>query len=104
MRAGRRKNRVIIERYSSAQDSFGAEVPTWSTLKSVWAFIQPIAGSEGTQGGKIDAKVTHKINIRFTDITPADRINDKGRIYNITRVLNILESRKEMELEVIEVV
>ena len=104
MRAGRRKNRIIIERYTAAQDAFGAEVPTWTALKSVWAFIKPSGGGEKIQGGAVDATLTHTINIRFTDITAADRINDKGRIYNISRVLNLDEGRKEIELEVVEVV
>lgn len=102
MRAGRRRNRIIIERYGKTQDVYGAETLTWATLKTVWAHINPTGGKERTQGGALDADVTHIINIRHTDITPADRLNDKGRIYNIVRVLDLNEQRKEMELQVIE--
>lgn len=102
MRAARRNRRVTIERSTPTQDDFGAEVEGWATLKKVWAHIKPIGGGEREQGGRVDAQVTHEINIRKTDITPQDRIVHGVRIFHINRVLNVLEDDREIMIEAIE--
>lgn len=104
MRAGRLKRKVTIERYTTARGDYGEEVETWATLLAVWASIEPMTGTEAIQGGAVDAKVTHMITMRHTDITPADRITWSSRTFNITRVLDIEERGKKLLIEAIEIV
>lgn len=104
MRAGQLRKKVTIERYATARGSYGEEVETWSTLLAVWAAIEPISGSEGIQGGALDAKVTHLITMRHTDITQADRITWSSRTFNISRVLDIGERGVKLQIEAIEIV
>lgn len=102
MRAGRLRKKVTIERYTTARGSYGEEVETWATLLSVWASIEPMTGNEKIQGGAVDAKVTHMIKMRDTDITPADRITWSSRTFNITKVLDVSERGRELVIEAIE--
>ncbi len=104
MRAGRLRKKVTIERYTATRGSYGEEVETWATLLAVWAAIEPASGTEAVQGGAVDAKVTHMVTMRHTDITQADRITWSSRVFNIVRVLDRQERGTELKIEAIEVV
>ncbi len=102
MMAGRRNKKVIIERSTAGRGSYGEETETWATLSQPFANIKPLSGGETIQGGQVDAKVTHLITIRKTDVTANDRINHGGRIFNITRVLNPEERGVDQKILVVE--
>lgn len=104
MRAGRLRKKVTIERYTTARGTYGEETETWATLLSVWAAIEPISGGEAIQGGTVDAKVSHMITMRYTDITPADRITFSGRTFNLKSVLDREERGVKLQIEALEVV
>lgn len=44
--AGKYDQRVTLQRVSKTQDSFGADVSTWSTLGSYWAKVRPLTSRE----------------------------------------------------------
>jgi len=88
VRAGLRNKKVIIQRSTAGRGTYGEETEIWSTLSQPFANIKALTGGETIHGGKVDARVTHLITLRKTDITATDRINHGGRIFNITRVLN----------------
>lgn len=102
MRAGRRSKKVIIQRSTPTRGSYGEEVESWATLSEPWVNIKTIAGTETIQGGQIDAKSTHLISLRDTDVTPNDRILHGSRVFNIVKVMGPEERGFDQVLQVSE--
>lgn len=102
MRAGKLRHLVSIERAAKTRGEYGEEVETWAELRNAWVEIKPISGSETIQGGQVDARVTHQIAMRHGEIVNSDRINFSGRIFNLTRVLDIHERGRELLILAIE--
>ena len=102
MRAGRRSKKVTIQRSTPTRGDFGEEVEAWATLSQPFVNIKTISGSEVIQGGQIDAKATHLITLRKTDITPADRILHGSRVFNIVNVMDPEERGFDQVVQVSE--
>lgn len=101
-RAGQRRARITIQRYTSGRDAVGGFLETWAEHKKAWARVIDLSGSEAEQGGKVDATATHRFNIRHNDVTPKDRIIWKGRIFNIVKVMDVHEKQRELNIETVE--
>ena len=87
MQSGRLRERIAIQVDTPVQDSYGQEVPSWSTENSVWGQVISGAISERFRAaaGQRASEVSHTVRIRFrTDITP------KKRLVWETRILEIL--------------
>lgn len=102
MRAGKRTKKITIQRSTDARGSYGEVTESWATLSQPYANIKPMTGGETIQGGQVDAKVTHMITLRKTDVTPDDRISYSGRIFNISRVFNPEERGYDQVIMAIE--
>ncbi len=104
MRAGRLKHRVTIERATMSRDDYGEEIETFATLVTVWAGIEPTSGKENIHGGKEASLNSYNIIMRYTDITPHDRINwsAKGRVFNVESILNRDEINKQLTISAVE--
>ncbi|NBS77711.1 MAG: head-tail adaptor protein, partial [Betaproteobacteria bacterium] len=46
LRAGQMNRRITLQRPSTAQDTYGGPVRTWTDLGTFWAEIQPLSGRE----------------------------------------------------------
>ena len=102
MRAGRRNKKVAIQRSTPTRGDFGEEVEAWATLSQPFVNIKTISGNEVIQGGQIDAKSTHLITLRKTDITPADQILHGSRVFNIIKVIDPEERGFDQVVQVSE--
>ena len=102
MKAGRRNKKVTVERMTAGRGDYGEEIETWATLSTAWVHIKPLSGDEKIQGGQVDAKATHLITFRKTDITPADRITRSSRVFNIVNVFNPEERGYDQQVLVFE--
>lgn len=93
IRAGLLDRRVSIERASVTVDAFGAEVPTWRPLATVWAAKEDVRDSERFAAAEVSAEITTRFRLRWShrvaDLTPRDRVNHNGRIYQIVAVKEI---------------
>jgi SPP1 family predicted phage head-tail adaptor len=99
MYAGRLRTVARIDRYEEVTDANGSIIKNWSVLKSdLRCSIEPITGTENFIGDRISNEVTHKINIRYTDITPKDRIVYNSRVFDIVNVLNWKELNKDLTI------
>lgn len=97
--AGKLRNAITIERETDTPNDSGGQNITWSTHKSVKAFIKPKSGTERVRGMQLESPLTHSIFIRYTaDVLPTDRINFKGRYMQIRAVINIEERNRWLEL------
>lgn len=89
MEAGKLRHQVQIQRKAVTADSnFGGMVETWEDLSKPWAEVVPLQGRELVNAQAVNAEVTTRITIRFTDITTADRILFDGKYYNLQSVID----------------
>lgn len=90
MRAGDLKQRITIQRPSVARDGFGAEVPTWATLASVWAKVVTTSGAETIDAAQVAAAtLTHEITIRWrSDVQPTMQVLWGARTLTIRAVVD----------------
>ena len=90
MRAGELDRRVTIEYKTEAPDTSGQPIETWKTLFETWATVRPLRGDERYMSEQTVASADTQFRIRFrADITPLNRINYDGRIYDITGVIEL---------------
>lgn len=98
--AGKLRERIKIQRAAETRDANGGVTQTWGTEKSTWASINPATGREIFQAAQVDARVTHKIKMRFDPklkLTAKDRIlfTCDNRIFNIRVVMDSGERSRE---------
>jgi len=105
MQAGELKRRITIEMPTSTQDSFGQPAETWTTVLSTWAGIRTATGKDiYALGAGFTSQVTHKVTMRFPvpTITTKMRAVYRGRTFIIQAVSDPDESRREVDLMVLE--
>lgn len=102
MKAGDLDQRVTIERLSGGVDELGQPLPDeWTAIGSCWASVRPLMGREYIAAQAAQSEVTARVVIRYRPgITPADRVNHEGRLYNITAVLDVRSEHDELVLMV----
>jgi len=99
MRAGKLRHRVIIEQVTSTDDGYGGRSDAWATFATVWASVKPLRGHEYFQAQQMQAKVTHKVKIRYLQgVTHKMRVKYGSRILNIVSVINPDEKSRELVL------
>lgn len=100
MRAGRLRHLVQLLEPVNPTPTEGGSItpPSWQKRADVWAAIEPIKGTERLAEGKVLADVTHEIRMRrFAGITPAWRVEFKGRRFELLDV----RRPDEREIEVV---
>lgn len=103
MRAGQLRHVADLERYTESKDENGAMVKTWNVLKpDIRCSIEPITGTETFIRSDLVSEISHKINIRYTDVTTKDRIVYNGRVFDIIFPHNWKEINKDITLLVKE--
>lgn len=105
MRVGAMRERVEIQRRTLAQDDYGGPVESWLTLRTRFAAVESVAGSEPRRAEQPQAQITHRVTLRRdTDVTPADRIRWGERVLNITSILQENRWKDHTVIECREVV
>lgn len=93
IRAGLLDRRIAVERASVTVDAFGAEVPSWRKLATVWAAKEDVRDSERFAASAVSSEITTRFRIRWSDrvadLTPRDRVNMNGRIYQVVAAKEI---------------
>ena len=97
--AGKLKNTISIERELSTSDGSGGSVNAWAKILSTKAYVKPTTGGERFTAQRLEAKITHKVYVRFNPIIKtSDRINFNGRLMQIRAIINIEERNKWFEI------
>jgi SPP1 family predicted phage head-tail adaptor len=87
MRAGLFRHRIVIQQRDSALDAAGQQVLTWTTVCTVYANVQFIAGGEQVKADSNTATVTAKMRIHWrTGIFPSMRVVHDGAYYDIVAI------------------
>jgi len=105
MDIGRLNRRVDILELAKFRDEFGGETGEWIKVKSVWAYIKPISGSEIFRAQQPEAQNTTTIIIRYTPIVNVlNRIRYKDKIYEIVGINDFNTDHEEMVLNCKEII
>ena len=106
MRAGRLKHRVQIQTATTARGATGEPVATWTTVKTIWAAIEPVKGDERLAAQGVQARLTHRVHLRYNAyraLSSAMRFCYGTRIFEITAVVNRYEANRETVCDCVEV-
>lgn len=100
--AGKRDRRVTLQRFTSSTDPGSGEViETWGTLALVWASRRDVSDSERLASAEVAAEIGTRWVIRWSslwsDLSPLDRLESEGRIYEIVAVKE-LGTREGIEI------
>jgi SPP1 family predicted phage head-tail adaptor len=97
MRAGALRQRVTIQRRYYTQGADGEEVPTWSTVDTVWALVEPVRGREYVRDDLVRAEATHLVRMRYrTGIDASARLLWGTSILDIHDVADVGARKREL--------
>lgn len=96
MRAGSMRHRVTIQRSAlQTADAYGAQVEAWADVKTVWAEVRPLTGSEAWKTKQVQPEATSQVTMRYTsDLTSADRLKFGTRYLYPSSVTYDVRSRE----------
>jgi SPP1 family predicted phage head-tail adaptor len=102
MNFGEFRERISIERATTASDGHGGQSVTWSAVYSagVWAKIQSVRGREEERHGRLSTVETYLVTVRFgIDVTTLDRIVWRGKTLNVRAAADREGTREWYTLE-----
>lgn len=91
MKAGELRHRVTIEQNTPTVSGTGERSDNWTTMATVWAAVEPLAGSERwlREVAAEVADASTRIRLRYQEgITTAMRATHRGNVYDIEAVIN----------------
>lgn len=94
---GELRNLVTLQSPSYSADATGQEKPTWSTVATAWAKIEPMSGTESGADGTVEAVVTFNVWIRYNATISA--IDESWRVLWGSRTFGIVAAFKTMEID-----
>lgn len=104
MQTGILDTKAVIQQPTEARNSLGEFTLSWSDWATRYIAILPLAGSEAINALAIEATVTHRVRMRYTQgLQPKYRIIAEGRTFDIISVIE-RGRRVEHELLVTEVI
>ena len=99
MNIGKLNKRVTFLRMEKVRDSMGQATHALQEIKTVWATLYPIRGTEYYENQKIQSKVTHKCYVRYLESIDSNcYLEHKDRVYSIESVLDVDLEHKMLEI------
>ena len=100
MRAGRLNRRISIRKSTSSPDSYGGQIPTWSTfLNDAWAQVRPLSMREMWQADQVSSPIDTEFLLRYaTGITPSMIVVYDGKEYNLHSVIDVGDKHTELRI------
>lgn len=100
---GALRHRFVIEAERPAGDGGGGQgADPWAnpiTVATVWGTVMPLTGAETLRAAQLQARVTHRITIRWRDgILARNRIRLGGRVFNIRSIVNREERNRWLDI------
>lgn len=98
--AGELTERIAIEQRTSTVDALGQAIETWSTVATVWAKPEPLAGREFFAAGQTQAAAQIRFTLRHrAGITDAMRVIWRAEPYAIVAPpIDVAGARQALEL------
>lgn len=102
MTAGRRDTLITLQRYTTTQDEYGEEVPTWADLGTEWAAIFWGRGDERRQAAMEQGQQAATFNLLSNTLTRSltlrDRISGEAGEFDIVGIAPDFPKRGEIEV------
>lgn len=103
MQIGQKRHRLNIQAPAMTQDTTTGElVPTWTTIGTVWASIEPMRGRERLLGDQIAGETDTRIKVRWNQITDQITVGHRGEhqgtIFNFVNVAHLYLEQREVEI------
>jgi len=92
------KKRVTILKQVRTSDGQGGFTETWQEVGTVWAAIEPISGREYYEAMQLASDVTHRVRMRYMDLTPHEKIKYDDRVFDIIAVIDVNMEHRELEV------
>lgn len=89
MKAGKLRNRAIVERLAPTIDPYGQDSETWVSVGTYWCELLTTAATERLLGETAVAEQVQAIQFRGRiDVRPDDRLRINGKTIYLTSVMN----------------
>lgn len=89
MRAGLLRHRIEVQSAQESRGGTGGVTQAWVTDATRWGAIEPLTGSEMIEAQRTDARMTHRITMRyFPGLTAANRLKNGDQTFGIVSIVN----------------
>jgi SPP1 family predicted phage head-tail adaptor len=102
MNPGKLNKRISIMSKESVSDGGGGYKDELVEVAKVWASMRSVSGREKYESQQAQAEVTHKVTIRYREVSPAHLIKLGNRIFDIQYLINVNEENKLLEIQALE--
>lgn len=92
------KKRVTILKQVRVSDGQGGFNETWQEAGTVWAAIEPVSGREYYEAMQLSNDVTHRVRMRYMNLTPHERIKYGYKVFDIVAVIDVNMEHRELEV------
>nr|KEH88880.1 putative phage head-tail adaptor [Clostridium novyi A str. GD211209] len=100
---GRLNKRITFLQYKDVENEVNDIEHKLQEIKTVWAEINPVRGREYLENKKLQAELTYKVTIRYTNQINTDMIiRFKNKLLNIKDIINPYESNRWLEIMCVE--
>jgi SPP1 family predicted phage head-tail adaptor len=91
--------RLEIQRATYTKNAVGESIPSWLTLATRWASIEPISVREQLRANAIDVSESSRIRMRYyAGLKESDRLKHGDDIYEINSVVDKEDRHIELEI------
>ena len=102
MDIGRLNKRITLMKFAETTDSMGQETQALIPVATIWGDLRPVRGNEYYEVQKIQAKVSHKLYIRYhaayADIDSNWFIRYGNEEFDVVSVINVDLADKMFEI------
>lgn len=103
MKSSALSHRIEIQTPSETQDAYGQPVKTYTTSQVRWCAINPLNDREAFYAAQVRPETTHRITFRYFDtLNHMHRLKLNSRVFEILSILNIGETNKTLQVDVVE--
>jgi SPP1 family predicted phage head-tail adaptor len=99
VRAGKLKNKIVVEYETTGRDDFGGVTTSWLTHSTYWSSVAYLGGTESLSSDQVRGNLQVQFTVRFdptvSRITPDMRVIYAGRTFDIQSAVNTDEMSKE---------
>lgn len=100
---GRLNKRITIQKKVDSVNLLNQKSKTFEDVKTVWASIAPLRGTERYELQKLNEEITYRVYIRYLDGIRSDMYIKYGdRIFEIQSVIDVDLDGKMLEIDCIE--
>jgi SPP1 family predicted phage head-tail adaptor len=94
---GQFRHQVQIQELDGSRTDHGGVDQTYTTIGTAYGYVEPLTGRELMQAQAKDARVSHRIILRYRDgITAKHRLFARSRYFNILYIVNPSERDQEL--------